>query len=359
MPWESLAGAVARDKLNEFLSKGGARSLTTNYQGRRKAARVDLSAQDERISDLAQTRSNLRTVDIVKAPLIVSSPPASKPRKSLGQHFLVDDRILDRILAAADLTAEDVALEIGPGRGALTRRLLSQAAQVVAVELDDNLAAALPGRLGNPPNLTVVAADARTVDIGSLVGGGVNQERGDRPAYKVVANLPYYAANPIIRRFLESEWRPRLMVLMLQREVADSMTAVPGKMSLLSVATQYYATPRPVCAVPPGAFRPVPKVTSAVVRLDLRERPAVAVSDTEAFFDLVRAGFSAPRKQLRNSLSHGLGLPGGTVGELLDAGGVDGRRRAETLAIEEWAAVYTAWEAWRRELTPEHRGEPV
>ena len=295
----------------------------------------------------------------MNVPLIASSPPASKPRKSLGQHFLVDDRILDRILAAADLTAEDVALEIGPGRGALTRRLLSRAARVVAVELDDNLAAALPGRLGNPPNLTVVAADARTVDIGSLVGSGANPGRGDRPAYKVVANLPYYAANPIIRRFLEAEWRPRLMVLMLQREVADSMTATPGKMSLLSVATQYYAIPQPVCAVPPGAFRPVPKVTSAVVRLDLRERPAVAVADTEAFFDLVRAGFSAPRKQLHNSLSHGLGLPGGTVGELLDSGGVDGRRRAETLALEEWAAVYTAWEAWRRELTPEHSGEPV
>ncbi len=298
----------------------------------------------------------------MNTPLTAPSPPSAKPRKSLGQHFLVDDRILSRIVAAADLAPEDVALEIGPGRGALTRRLLPRAGRVIAVELDAGLAAALPGRVGNPPNLTVVAADARTVDIGSLIGEGIGDgliDRADgRLTYKVVANLPYYAANPIVRRFLESEWRPSLMVLMLQQEVADSMTAAPGKMSLLSVATQFYATARPVCTVPPSAFRPVPKVTSAVVRLDLLERPAVEVSDTGAFFDLVRAGFSAPRKQLRNSLSHGLGLPAGVVGELLDSVRVDGRRRAETLAIEEWAAVYTVWESMFREPAGEKSGEP-
>lgn len=295
----------------------------------------------------------------MNTPFTVTSPPPAKPRKSLGQHFLVDARILSRIVAAADLTPEDVALEIGPGRGALTRRLLARAARVVVVELDAGLAAALPGRLGNPPNLTVVTADARTVDIGSLVG---DRSSGDRPAglaYKVAANLPYYAANPIIRRFLEAEPRPRSMVLMLQREVADSMTAGPGKMSLLAVATQYYATPRPVCLVPPSAFRPAPKVTSAVVRLDLRERPAVAVANTGAFFDLVRAGFSAPRKQLRNSLSQGLGLPAGLVGGLLAAAGIDGRRRAETLSIEEWAAVYTVREAGRQGLAQYNGREPL
>ncbi len=261
-------------------------------------------------------------------------------------------------MAAADLAPEDVVLEIGPGRGALTRRLLPQAARVVAVELDAKLADALPGRLGTPPNLTVVTADARTVELGSLVEFGVDDRVEGRLAYKVVANLPYYAANPIVRRFLESKPRPRLMVLMVQREVADSMTATPGQMSLLSVATQYYAVPRPVCLVPPSAFRPVPKVTSAIVRLDLLERPMVEVSDTEAFFDLVRAGFTAPRKQLRNSLSHGLGLPPGTVGELLESGRVDGRRRAETLALEEWASVYTVWEARCRELSGGKAGEP-
>ncbi len=298
----------------------------------------------------------------MNAPFTVPSPPPARPRKSLGQHFLVDAGILRRIVAAADLAPEDVALEIGPGRGALTRRLLARAARVVAVELDAGLAAALPGRLGNPPNLTVVSGDARTVDIGALVRAGAPEAPGDRPAclaYKVAANLPYYAANPIIRRFLEAEPRPRSMVLMLQREVADSMTAASGKMSLLAVATQYYATSRPVCLVPPGAFRPVPKVTSAVVRLDLRERPAVEVANTEAFFDLVRAGFSAPRKQLRNSLSHGLGLPAGVVGGLLASAGIDGQRRAETLSIEEWAAVYTVREAGRQGLGQDNGGAPV
>ena len=270
---------------------------------------------------------------LITAP---ASPPAAKPRKALGQHFLVDGRILNRILAAADLTPPEVALEIGPGRGVLTRQLVRRAARVIAVELDAALAAALPARLGHPSNLEVVAADARTVDIAARLGAPT--------PYKVIANLPYYAANPILRRFLEMDaaYRPQLMTVMVQREVAESIAAVPGKMSLLSVAVQYYAIPRLICAVPPSAFRPPPKVASAVVRLDLRPQPAVAVADTAAFFALVRAGFAAPRKQLRNSLSHGLNRPGNGIDPLLAAAGIDGRRRAETLSLEEWAALYAA-----------------
>ena len=266
-------------------------------------------------------------------------PAAAKPRKALGQHFLVDAGILNRITAAAELAAADVVLEIGPGRGALTRRLTQRAARVIAVELDGGLAAALPGRLGYPANLEVMTADARTVDIAALLGAPV--------AYKVIANLPYYAANPILRRFLELEadWRPQSLTVMVQREVAASIAAGPGKMSLLAVATQYYAVPRLVCAVPAGAFRPPPKVASAVVRLDLRAQPAVAVADAGGFFDLARAGFAAPRKQLRNSLAQGLNQPGSCIDRLLAAAGIDGRRRAETLSLEEWAAVYGAWTA--------------
>ena len=178
---------------------------------------------------------------------------------------------------------------------------------------------------------------ARDVDIGSLVDG--------HTSYKLVANLPYYAASPIIRRFLEADRKPELMVVMVQREVAQTMTAAPGKMGLLSVATQYYARPSLVCDVPPEAFNPPPKITSAVVRLEVRPEPAVAVADRDAFFALVRAGFSAPRKQLRNSLSHGLGVPGAEVGEFLEGLDLDGSRRAETLTIEEWAALYRGWEA--------------
>ena len=262
----------------------------------------------------------------------------------MGQHYLVDTVVLGRILAAAELTEDDVVLEVGPGLGSLTRGLVERVARVIAVEMDAHLAASLATRLGHPANLTTVEADARTMDIGALVGND--------PGYKVVANLPYYAANPIVRRLLEAEPKPALMVFMVQQEVARVMVAEPGRMGLLSVATQYYARSSLVCNVPPEAFRPPPKVTSAVVRLEPRSQPAVAVADPEAFFALVRAGFSAPRKQLRNSLSHGLGVPGAVVGQLLEALDLDGRRRAETLTLDEWAALYQSWEtnpASRRE----------
>ena len=234
------------------------------------------------------------------------------------------------------MTEEDVVLEVGPGLGTLTRGLVERVSRVVAVEMDPRLAASLPQRLGHPANLSTIEADARTMDIWSLMG--------NEPGYKVVANLPYYAANPIVRRLLEAEPKPGLMVIMVQQEVARVMVAEPGRMGLLSVATQYYAKPALVCDVPPAAFRPLPKVTSSVVRLDIRPNPAVKVADREAFFDLVRAGFSAPRKQLRNSLSHGLGVPGAEVGQLLEGLHLDGRRRAQTLSLDEWAAVYRSWE---------------
>ncbi len=274
------------------------------------------------------------------------TPARRAGAKALGQHFLTDGRILDRIAAAAELGPQDLVLEVGPGRGALTRLLVAQAAQVVAVELDPELAAALPARLGHPGNLTVVAGDARTVDLAFLAG----LVGPDRPlGYKVVANLPYYAANPIIRRFLEEPPRPSLprlslMVVMVQQEVARSMSASPGGMSILSVAVQFYAQAAQVCVVPPSAFRPPPKVTSAVVKLTPWATPPVAVADAAAFFTVVRAGFAAPRKQLRNSLAQGLGVEGSRVSALLDSLGLDGRRRAETLSLEEWARIYCHWE---------------
>ena len=247
----------------------------------------------------------------------------------------MDGAFLRRIVAAAELTKQDLVVEVGPGRGALTQRLVELAGLVVAVEMDTQLADALLDRLGNPANLTVVSADARTVDIPALVG---------RSSYKVVSNLPYYAANPIVRRFLESQAKPTLMVVMVQREVARGMLAKAGGMGLLSVGVQCYAQPKLVCHVPPKAFRPPPAVTSTVVRLDVRERPAVDVPDLAAFFDVVRAGFSAPRKQLRNSLSLGLEVTGDIAAIVLDAADIDGRRRAETLTLEEWGQLYRAWQ---------------
>ena len=250
----------------------------------------------------------------------------------MGQHFLVSGRVLDRIVAAAELTEEDLVVEVGPGRGALTRRLVEQAGRVVAVEVDPDLAQSLGPRLGNPPSLNTVQADARTVGIDTLVPT-------DDP-YKLVANLPYYAANPIVRRFLEASHKPTLMVLTLQQEVAYGMAAAPGKMTLLSVSVQLFAEPKQICTVAPSSFRPPPKVKSAVLRLDVRPGLAVDVDDADDFFTTARAGFSSPRKQLRNSLSHGLGVEGTVVDRLLEEASLDGTRRPATLTLEEWARLH-------------------
>ena len=262
-------------------------------------------------------------------------PGTRRPRKSLGQHYLVDPRIANRIVTAADLTIADTVVEIGPGNGVLTRRLVERAGRVVAVELDERLAAELPGRLDTPANLEVHHGDARTVAMEDLVGLG--------NPYKVVANLPYYAAAPIIRRFLESDAAPTLMVVMVQREVGEAMTAKPGAMTLLSVATQLYAEASVVTHVPPRAFRPPPKVSSTVVKLRVSGKPAVSVRDVESFFDLARAGFTAPRKQLRNSLMQGAGAAAGVVSGILDDAGIDGQRRPATLSIEEWGLLDSVW----------------
>ena len=274
------------------------------------------------------------------------------PRKSLGQHFLCDLRVVGRIIDAADLSPADTVVEIGPGRGVLTRRLVQEAGRVVALELDARLCDELPGRLGFPSNLQCILADAREADLPAVIA---SQSEGAPSRYKVIGNLPYYAANPIIRRVLESIPPPSTALVMVQKEVADSMTAKPGTMGLLSVATQCYAEARLVCSVPPSAFRPPPKVRSAVVRLDIRETPAVGPANRDVFFEVVRAGFSAPRKQLHNSLSRGLKVEPGAGAAVLERAGIDGRRRPATLGLEEWAAVVASWQEIRQEM--DRRGD--
>ena len=266
--------------------------------------------------------------------------PRSRARKSLGQHFLHDSRVVQRIVNAAELSPDDTVVEIGPGRGVLTRRLVQLSGRVIAVELDQKLCRELPSRLDYPSNLQCVMGDAREIELPSLIVDGSGPAIG---RYKVVGNLPYYAANPIIRQTLECSCPPTLALFMVQREVAESMTASPGTMGLLSVATQFYAKARLVCSVPPSAFRPAPKVRSAVVRLDIPRVPAVNVASREQFFEVVRAGFSAPRKQLHNSLSHGLGIETSLGSAVLEQASIDGRRRPATLSLEEWAEIYRAW----------------
>ncbi len=261
------------------------------------------------------------------------------PRKALGQHYLLDQDIVHTIVRAADLTPADAVVEVGPGLGNLTKHLVTEAGRVVAIEIDPALAAALPRRLGKPSNMIVVNDDARTADLSQLFPEGAG--------YKMVSNLPYYAAAPILRRFLEDSLpKPSPMVVMLQKEVAESILAADGRMSLLAVAVHLYGKPTHVCDVPASAFRPKPKVASAVIRIDTLPRPAVDVDDIAGFFDVVRAGFSAPRKQLRNSLSQGLDVTPQQAGAVLGEAGLDATLRAETLTLDQWAGLHRAVSLW-------------
>ena len=263
---------------------------------------------------------------------------AIRPRKSLGQHFLTDRRVLQRILAAASLSPADTVIEVGAGKGVLTQALASAAGRVIAVEIDEGLCAHLRRRLETHPNVEPICGDILSLPPDELLAHAQAS-----PPYVVVANLPYYIASAVLRHFLESSRPPSKMIVMVQAEVAQSIAAPPGRMSLLSVGVQFYAQARVLFYVPPRAFQPPPKVRSAVIRLDVRPEPAVAVDDRQAFFQLVQAGFAAPRKQLRNALALGLSIEPSAAQRLLDAADIDPTRRAQTLSLDEWGCLYRAW----------------
>jgi len=256
-------------------------------------------------------------------------------RKGLGQHFLTDYGALGKILQAAQLSPEDIVVEVGPGLGVLTTALVAQAGRVVAVELDDSLANSLRDELSSACNLTIIQGDILKIPLESLLA--------DLPgSYKVVANLPYYLTSAALRHFLESTRRPSLLVVMVQREVARSLMAAPGDLSLLGLSVRVFGSPRLVCRVPAGAFYPPPKVESAVVRIDVYDRPVVPEEELVGFFRMARAAFSAARKQIQNSLAQGLGWEKVEVLGRLGTAGIDPVRRAETLDIPEWVRL---WEA--------------
>ncbi len=264
------------------------------------------------------------------------------PKKSLGQNFLVDPAHRARIVAAAELTRDDTVLEVGPGPGVLTELIAEQAGRIVAVELDDRLIPFLREQFVDQPHVTIVHGDILKLDTGDW-GLGMDipnpQFPNPNPSYKVIANLPYYITSAAIRHLLESSPPPDRLVLTVQREVAERMVALPPEMSLLALGVQFYCAARIVGRIPAGAFYPAPKVDSAVVRLDRLAEPAAAGVTAEAFFRVARAGFSQPRKQLRNSLASGMGMAPAQVEAWLAAAGIDPRRRAETLTLAEWGAV--------------------
>ena len=251
----------------------------------------------------------------------------------LGQNFLVDYDVAKRVVAAARLSDTDEVLEIGPGKGALTRILVHRVPKLVAVELDPELSDALSRRFAERENFTVLNRDALDFDPADHFP--------DR--YKVVANLPYYAATPIIRKFISARPRPSSLVVMVQKEVSANIAAAPGNMGLLSVMVQLYGAPRILFSVPPRAFRPRPKVTSAVMRIDLYDQSVILVNDPDSFIEFAAAGFRAPRKQLRNSLQLGLNSDSKPIRAALAAVGIDGSRRPATLALSEWVNLHNAW----------------
>ena len=261
------------------------------------------------------------------------------PKKSLGQNFLFDPTILDRIVAAGEVTATDVVLEIGPGAGSLTRCLAETAKQVIAVELDDRLIPILQYTLADHPSAAVVHGDILASSLETLILPNQKSEIKNQK-FKVVANIPYYLTSAIIRHLLESKIKPSLIVLTVQREVAERLCAKPPEMSVLAVSVQVYGEPRIVGVIPASAFYPKPDVDSAIVRIDLFSDSPFADSDaTDQFFSIVKAGFSQKRKKLKNALASGLKMKMEEVEEMLNKAGIDSNRRAETLSVEEWKRV--------------------
>jgi 16S rRNA (adenine1518-N6/adenine1519-N6)-dimethyltransferase len=262
-----------------------------------------------------------------------------RPTKSLGQHFLSDYGVVNRIVAAAAAGPTDVVVEVGPGLGVLTERLADTAGRLIAVEIDAKLAQRLRGQLAEKTNVTVVEHDVLAVTPRALLAeAGIAEDA----AYSVVGNLPYNAGAAILRHFLEADNPPRSIVAMLQREVADSIAGGPGKMSLLGVSVQVYARVRKLFNVPPRAFYPPPRVTSSVIRLEALERPLIAPNQREAFFRVVRAGFSAPRKQLRNTLAQGLGVPAAQVSAMIQTADLEPTLRPQDVPLEGWLRLAEA-----------------
>jgi 16S rRNA (adenine1518-N6/adenine1519-N6)-dimethyltransferase len=254
-----------------------------------------------------------------------------RPRKSLSQNFLTDGDVLDQIVAAAELRPGDNVVEIGPGLGVLTRRLLAAGASVMAVELDARLAEYLRRELYGVDRFELIEADALSLHPREFFPG---------LPIKVVANIPYHITSPLLHTFLEGERPPELTVLLVQLEVAERVAAPPGKMSYLSVFVQNVATAEVVDRVPAAAFEPAPDVDSAILRLRRRDRPAVeAGSGRDPFYRVVQAGFRQRRKQVHNGLTRELAVEREVVSSALETCGVDPNRRPQTLTVDEWTCL--------------------
>jgi 16S rRNA (adenine1518-N6/adenine1519-N6)-dimethyltransferase len=257
-----------------------------------------------------------------------------QPQKRLGQHFLKNRAVLAKIVAAADLKPRDLVLEIGPGQGALAQELAKGAGKVVAIEKDARLIPILKENLKEFKNVEVIQEDILKYKLRSTKDGLPTSDFRLRTSYKVVANLPYYAATHIIRQFLEAKHKPELMVLMVQKEVGQRICAKPPEMTLLAVAVQLYAQVKIVGYVSKKAFWPRPKVDGAIIKLKVKNEKRKA--NEERFFQIVKAGFSQPRKQILNNFVKKLNLTREKITAWLLKSGVRPEQRPSTLTLENW-----------------------
>ncbi|MFA6159900.1 MAG: 16S rRNA (adenine(1518)-N(6)/adenine(1519)-N(6))-dimethyltransferase RsmA [Parcubacteria group bacterium] len=259
-----------------------------------------------------------------------------KPKKSLGQNFLRDTDVLEKIIASADLKPTDLVVEIGPGEGVLTEKLFKNAGKVLAIEVDGVLANKLKKQYKNSKKIEIIDADILKINLPEIIKNNNFQK------YKVVANIPYYITSPIIQLFLETEFPPSEMILMVQKEVAERICAQAGQMSILAVSVQYYAKPELLFYVDKKSFFPVPEVDSAVIKISKIHRGSSAsimeaeLPKTKHFFRIVKAGFSAKRKTLVNNLSASLKLNKKEVEEKLKKIGINSNQRAQELSVEDW-----------------------
>lgn len=266
-----------------------------------------------------------------------------EPSRSKGQNFLVNNEVYNKIVEAADLCKDDVVLEVGPGLGFLTEKLARKVKKVIAVELDDKLAEVLQVGLKAKgiENVEVINEDIFK-ELNSLTLKELSSLK-----FKVVANLPYNITSIFLRQILSAEVKPSLMVLMLQKEVAERIIAKPGKMNLLAVSVQFYANPEIIQIVPADNFWPEPKVNSAIIKLGVKEAKLLrfyknrrSLASTKEFFRLMKIGFSAKRKMLKNNLAAGYHLSHEEAGSKLEKAGLDIKIRAQNLSLEDWTKLF-------------------
>ena len=255
-----------------------------------------------------------------------------QPKQSLGQNFLWDENILNRIIQAAPMMEADAILEIGPGLGHLTEQLARKVKRVVAVELDKRFLPILAERMAATDNVEIIHGDILDQDLGSIFPTG---------RYHAIANVPYYITGAILRHLMEASRRPTSVVLTVQKEVAQRMSAAPGAMSLMAVNVQRFGKVDLVGTIKAGNFWPRPDVDSAIVRIDLRDGPTVPLANDKRFMQIVKAGFAQKRKMLRKNL-RSLGISQAVLARSFERSGVSGSRRAESLAMHEWQALISA-----------------